>query len=67
MEKEIKIGFIGTGNMGTSLALAIKDYPNSILLLNNRTISKAENLQKKSRIVKYFLSKKLQNKVNFFL
>ena len=46
MENEIKIGFLGTGNMGSSLALAIKNYPNSILLLNNRTISKAETLHK---------------------
>lgn len=48
MEKEkIKIGFIGTGSMGSSLALSIQNYPNSVLLLNNRTISKAENLHKK--------------------
>lgn len=48
MEKEkIKIGFIGTGSMGSSLALSIQNYPNSFLLLNNRTISKAENLHKK--------------------
>lgn len=47
MEKKLKIGFIGTGHMGASLALVIKDYPNSLLLLNNRTQSKAENLQKK--------------------
>ena len=46
MENQIKIGFLGTGNMGSSLALGIKDYPNSILLLNNRTISKAESLHK---------------------
>lgn len=45
--EQIKIGFIGTGHMGASLALAIKDYPNSLLLLNNRTIAKAENLHKK--------------------
>lgn len=32
--------------MGSSLVLAIKNYPNSILLLNNRAISKAETLQK---------------------
>ena len=44
---KIKIGFIGTGNMGASLALSIKDYPNSFLLLNNRTISKAEDLHNK--------------------
>ena len=47
MEKKLQIGFIGTGHMGASLALVIKDYPNSLLLLNNRTQSKAENLQKK--------------------
>ena len=47
MEEKIKIGFIGTGNMGSSLALSIKDYPNSFLLLNNRTISKAESLHQK--------------------
>lgn len=46
MEK-IKIGFIGTGSMGSSLALSIKDYPNSKLFLNNRTLSKAENLHQK--------------------
>lgn len=49
MEEKIKIGFIGTGNMGSSLALSIKDFPNSTLLLNNRTISKAENLHQKIR------------------
>ena len=59
MEVEpIKIGFIGTDHIGASLALAIKDYPNSLLLLNNiknneiipplnRTVAKAENLHKK--------------------
>ena len=47
MEKKIKIGFIGTGNMGSALALSIKDFPNSFLLLNNRTKSKAENLHQK--------------------
>lgn len=47
MEKQIKIGFIGTGHMGASLALAIKDFPNSFLLLNNRTKSKADNLHEK--------------------
>ena len=46
MEEKINIGFIGTGSMGSSLALSIKNYPNSFLLLNNRTISKAENLHK---------------------
>lgn len=49
MEEKIKIGFIGTGNMGSSLALSIKDFPNSTLLLNNRTISKADNLHQKIR------------------
>jgi len=47
MEKQIKIGFIGTGHMGASLALAIKDFPNSFLLLNNRTKSKADDLHEK--------------------
>ena len=46
MEK-IKIGFIGTGNMGSCLALSIKDYAKSFLLLNNRTLSKAEDLHQK--------------------
>ena len=45
MEQQLKIGFIGTGHMGASLALVIKDYPNSMLLLNNRTASKAEKLK----------------------
>ena len=65
MEKEIKIGFIGTGNMGTSLALAIKDYPNSIFLLNNRTISKAENLQKKIKNSKVLSFKEVAEQSEF--
>ena len=32
--------------MGSNLVLGVKNYPNSILLLNNRAISKAETLQK---------------------
>lgn len=39
-----KIGFIGTGHMGGSIALALKDAPYT-LYLNNRTESKAKVLK----------------------
>lgn len=42
----MKIGFIGVGHMGSSLARAIKDYPNSLLLFNDIDLSKAQALQK---------------------
>lgn len=38
------IGFIGTGNMGGALARAAAKNPDNRLLLNNRTMSKAEKL-----------------------
>ena len=59
MEEKIKIGFIGTGNMGSSLALSIKDYPNSFLLLNNKTISKTESLHQKIKNSKVFSLKEV--------
>ena len=41
----ITLGFIGTGHMGASLALAISKDPSYRLLLFNRTIEKAKKLQ----------------------
>ena len=43
----MKIGFIGVGHMARSIALAITDVKDSTLLLCNRTIQKAIDLQKK--------------------
>lgn len=42
----MKIGFIGVGHMGSSLALAIKDVPSSFLCLNDALIEKANKLNK---------------------
>lgn len=65
MEKKIKIGFIGTGNMASALALSIKDFPNSFLLLNNRTISKAENLSQKIKNSKVLSLKEVIEKSEY--
>ena len=65
MEEKVKIGFIGTGHMGGSLALSIKDYPNSFLLLNNRTISKAEKLHKEIKNSEVLPLKELIEKSQF--
>ena len=43
----MNIGFIGVGHMGSSLALAIKDYQGSYLLLNDAINDKAIELNKK--------------------
>lgn len=43
----MNIGFIGVGHMGSSLALAIKDYPNVFLFLNDVSCEKALLLNKK--------------------
>lgn len=43
----MNIGFIGVGHMGSSLALAIKDYPNSYLYLNDLIEEKALAINKK--------------------
>ncbi|MCR4879562.1 MAG: pyrroline-5-carboxylate reductase [Bacilli bacterium] len=43
----MNIGFIGTGHMGASLALAIKDNSSFFLYLNNRNIAKAITLSEK--------------------
>ena len=50
MEKQIKIGFIGTGHMGASLALAIKDFPNSFLLFLHEKIKNSKVLSLKEVI-----------------
>ena len=54
MEKKIKIGFIGTGHMGASLALAIKDFPNSFLLLIIEQSRKRIICMIKLKIAKFF-------------
>ena len=43
----MNIGFIGVGHMGSSLALAIKDYQGSYLFLNDAINDKAIELNKK--------------------
>ena len=41
-----KIGFIGTGHMGGTIARAISKDPNNFLFLNNRTKEKVDKLVK---------------------
>lgn len=43
----MKIGFIGCGNMGSALAIAVKKTGKGEILLSNRTVEKAEALANK--------------------
>lgn len=61
----MNIGFIGVGHMGSSLALAVKDYPGAYLFLNDAIKDKAINLNKKIYNSKVISLEEIFNKCEY--
>lgn len=61
----MNIGFIGVGHMGSSLAMAIKDYQNAFLYFNDALNEKAVSLNKKTTNSKVASFDEILNECDF--